>query len=368
MPTIGSRKKPISRHEVVRKNQAPDSGKHVLLESDGLLYEYSHDDDLFIANRLAKKMRAEIGWFEGITSHAPSVGSFYEALVETALREVLPGDLCVGTGFVYDSMRRRVSPQLDLIVYSNKKNSPIYQRSNFNILSARDVVSCVEIKKTLTSDVLKNVINKTLGENLGTSRLAVNGVQYINIFAFSSKISLKKIEEIIIEEIKEYVLNFKESIVEKQTIYYPIMQLTLPRVYLFDRTGYVNVHCKNSDKHCDISISTCRSSAGGHSLGEFIVSALSQDKNEQLFNHRNFLTFPLVDPVSTTLIKDVPIYTKVTMELLKVKYPREIEKIKSMGSDKERPYAALVSSGINFDKIKTLSDLEKTFGFQWLIH
>jgi hypothetical protein len=200
-------KSPIA--EEVLKSQSPNSGARAIFESDGMLHEYSHDDDLFIANRLARKMQAEIGWFEGITSHAPSVGSFYEALIESTLHEALPGNLTLGTGFVYDSLKREVSPQIDLIVYSSQEKAPIYQRNNFAIIGTDEVISCIEIKKTLTTSVLKYVIGKTIKVNMGTSPTAVTGVQFINIFAFSSKISLKKIESTITEEVKKYLSNFK---------------------------------------------------------------------------------------------------------------------------------------------------------------
>lgn len=360
-------KSPIA--EEVLKSQSPNSGAHIIFESDGMLHEYSHDDDLFIANRLARKMQAEIGWFEDITSHAPSVGSFYEALIESTLHEALPSNLTLGTGFVYDSLKREVSPQIDLIVYSSKEKAPIYQRNNFAIIETDEVVSCIEIKKTLTTSVLKNVIGKTIKVNMGTSPLAVTGVQFINIFAFSSKISLEKIECTIAEEVKKYLSNFRATTEGGENAFLTVMQLTLPRVYLFDRSGYVTTHCiYNDDEYCNISVSSCRSSAKNHSLGEFIVSATSRKPDEQAFNERNFLTFPLVQTISSTVIeKNVLIYTKVTMKYLEQIFPLDFKEIKNRTNKQRRRYSALIPSGMNLNKIDNLADLERKNGFQWLV-
>jgi hypothetical protein len=358
---------PIS--EKVLNNQSSNSGTHVLIEIDGLWHEYSHDDDLFIANRLARKMQAELGWFEDITSHAPSVGGFYEALIENTIHEALPSNLSLETGFVYDSLKRDVSPQIDLIVYSTENKPPIYKRDNFAIIGSEDVVSCIEIKKTLTTSVLKNVIRKTIGVNMGTSPLAVTGVQFINIFAFFSKISLKKIEQTIADEVKNYLSNFKVSTFGGEVAFMSVMKLTLPRVYLFDRSGYVTTHCTyRNDEYCNISVSSCRSSAKDHSLGEFIVSATSQEHEEQMFNERNFLTFPLVQPISSTVIeKNVPVYTKITMQYIEKRFPLDIKEFKSVVNNRRIPYAALIPSGMKLENIHTLADLERTKGFQWLL-
>jgi hypothetical protein len=87
-----------------------------------------------------------------------------------------------------------------------------------------------------------------------------------------------------------------------------------------------------------------------------------------MFNERNFLTFPLVQPISSTVIeKNVPVYTKITMEYIKKRFPLDIKEFKSVVNNRRRPYAALIPSGMKLENIHTLGDLERKKGFQWLL-
>ncbi len=350
------------------KNQSEDTGEKTLLKINGLFHEYSHDSDLFIADRLANKMRAEIGWFEKITNHGPSVGDFYEYLVQSALEEVLPDNLRLGTGFIYDSLKRLVSSQIDLIIYTDQEKAPIYKRGNFVVIDSKQVISCIEIKKTLTGAVLKKLIAATINANLGTSPLAMNGVQFLNIFAFSSKVSIEKVGNIIFSEIESHLSKFRSTTKSGKNANACIMHLVLPRIYFFDRTGYLTVHCKiNSQCLCDISVSVCASSLEGHSLGEFIVSSLSIKKNEQDLNERNFLTYPLVMSKSTKKISDIHLYKKISMSEIELNFPNDLLLIRNLINAGKKPYGMLVPAGLDINNFKNISNLLKIKGVAWLL-
>jgi hypothetical protein len=350
------------------KNQSHSSGESMLIEIGGLLHEYSHDDDLFVSHRLANKMRAELGWFEKISRHGPSVGDFYESLVRSALLEVMPSGLKLGTGFIYDSMTRRTSSQMDLIVYVDKERSPIYRRQEFVVVNADEVMAPIEIKKTLTIRNLRRVLASTMGQNLGTSPRTVPGVQFLNIFAFRSDISLEAVERVICEEFRKFSNRFLSRTRSGELAQIGIMHLVLPRVFFFDRTGYVSTHCRpGEDNFSEVSINVCRSSLEGHSLGEFIVSALSVNVEEQTINERNFLTFPLVQPVSQNiLVKNLPIFRRVSMVELIAAFPKEMQELKGKTVDGKKPYGAILLSTIEIGKVRSLYELERTKGFVWM--
>jgi hypothetical protein len=94
---------------VVLKNQAAPTGQHVLFESDGVLHFYPHVNQFPVSVRFDKRLRAELEWVEGFTSHAPSVGTHYEKILSDLIAELLPSTVKIGTGFVYDSLRETSS-------------------------------------------------------------------------------------------------------------------------------------------------------------------------------------------------------------------------------------------------------------------
>lgn len=59
---------------------------------DGLADEF-FEHELFLGERLSRRVRAEQNWFEKLVRHAPTVGTFYESLLRDILREVLPAKL-----------------------------------------------------------------------------------------------------------------------------------------------------------------------------------------------------------------------------------------------------------------------------------
>lgn len=353
--------------EDVVKNQSPPFGERIHLLIDGLLHEYFHDDDLFIVKRLVNKMRSELGWFETISSHGPSVGDFYEALLKSSLHEIIPSSLKVGTGFIYDSECRFTSPQIDLIIYKDSEKPPIYKRSDFVIIDSKSVVSCTEVKKTLTTSILKTVIRNYINSNLGMSPLAPRGIQFLNIFTFYSKISIEKIASIILNELTNFLNQTEVETKGGNKGYLFLEHLVLPNVFFLDRTGFISTNCfPISETQLKIVISINRSSLEGHSLGEFLVSARSF-QSEQKISEKNFLTYPLIMPEKQlALSKEISVWKKFTMDDLIELYPVEIGILQKISTKDKRPYGAYISSSItNLSGIK-LHDLEKSNGFKWL--
>jgi len=153
-------------HENVIRNQTPPIGQRLLLQLDGVAHEYFHDDKFQRTERFVKVLKADIGWIEQFVAHAPSVGNQYEHILRSLLKEYLPSCLQVGTGFVYDSRTRVSSPQMDIIVYSDSKISPIHRAGDFVIVDPAAVSSVCEVKKSLQLHDLDSLVDKTIGSNL----------------------------------------------------------------------------------------------------------------------------------------------------------------------------------------------------------
>ena len=115
--------------EVVHNQRSP-SGKAWLLEVDGLLHLYHHEDNLFLSDRFSRRLQAEQGWFEKLTSHAPTVGTFYEDALRAVVAEVLPTNLTAGTGFVFDPQTRNCSKQIDILIYDCTHVAPLFEGAN----------------------------------------------------------------------------------------------------------------------------------------------------------------------------------------------------------------------------------------------
>src|SRR5687768_10744289 len=67
--------------EAVLFNQAAPTGQRLIIEIDGVLHDYCHDESLDRAERFARILDAEMEWIEGFVSHAPSVGNHYESIL-----------------------------------------------------------------------------------------------------------------------------------------------------------------------------------------------------------------------------------------------------------------------------------------------
>lgn len=354
--------------DAVIRNQSPGTGESFFAEVDGLVHEYHHDDDLFIIERIANKMRSEAGWFEKITKHGPSIGDFYESLVKTAIQELLPGRLCLGTGFIFDSMRRLASSQIDFIVYSDEEHAPLYRRGDFVVVDCNQVISCAEIKKTLTTSNLKSVINKTIHLNLGSSELAAYGVQHLNIFAFSGNMSSKRAQKTIVSEVRKYLSKFHSRVEAGHGVKLGVMQLVLPQIFFFDRSEYIMTTCKiTSNGFCDIISDICDSSVEGHNLGEFISYLLYPNKTSPGFHRRDFLSFPIRSYESEVLIEDsVAIFRRLSMSEIVSLFPGEINKLQGVKINGRRPYAALIPAGIDTRQMRSLDDLLSVEKLHWL--
>ncbi len=95
-------------------------------------------------------------------AHWGEEGRFKEAVLKNVLRQFLPKNLSVGTGFIlkatgendYDNV---LSSQLDIIVYDNTL-PVLFSEGDFVITTLKNVKAIIEVKSRLTPTLLRNAI------------------------------------------------------------------------------------------------------------------------------------------------------------------------------------------------------------------
>jgi len=92
----------------------------------------------------------------GLLEHNVMIGSAREFLVKRVLKSVLPSIIHTGSGRIIDS-KNNCSKQIDIIIYDSR--FPIFEiESGIGLYLIEGVISCIEIKSTLT----KTELNKAL--------------------------------------------------------------------------------------------------------------------------------------------------------------------------------------------------------------
>ena len=355
--------KPIP--EVVLRNQAPPTGQRVLLEVDGIVSEYAHVDNYERAEHFDARLRAEIDWIEKFTVHAPSIGTHYEKILSDLVSEYLPSSVNVGTGFIYDSLREMVSPQIDLLCYNDKSASPIYQRGDFVIVQPDKVMAACEVKKTLKCSDLKAWIKKTIGCNMGTKASNPRGVQDMSIFAYSCHAKTKTILQNVAEATKEFLNNFVTKTKGGSLVLLAIQQLCLPAIYLHDREEFVSVSVERKlpdSMAGQVRITTLKSD-GPYGISPFLgsLSTIADSYIDANRDHCSSFLKEIVDEI----ILDVPLMLSSYMgstELIR-HFPEAKPILR-----KNKAYGVRFSSFEDPVKHENLDSFTGLVGFSWCIN
>jgi hypothetical protein len=354
--------KPIP--EVVRRNQAPPTGQRVLLEVDGIVSEYAHVDNYERAEHFDARLRAEIDWIERFTSHAPSIGTHYEKILSDLVSEYLPSSVNVGTGFIYDSLRETVSPQIDLLCYNDQSVSPIYQRDDFIIVQPEMVMAVCEVKKTLKCNDLKSLIKKTMGCNMGTMVSKPRGVQDMSIFAYSCPAKTKTIVQNVAEATEEFLSNFVTRTKGGDLALLGIRQLCLPSIYMHDREEFVSVSVERKLPNSiegQVRITTLKSS-GPNGISPFLGS-LSTITDSYIGANRDHCSSFLQEIVDEKAL-DVPVMLLSYMGSTElIRYFPEARSILR----KNKAYGVHFSSFEDPGKHGNLDSFTGVVGFSWCI-
>ena len=358
--------KPIDERAL--NNQAPPTGQRVILQDkSGIIHQHFHEDRCDRAVRFGRILDAEIEWIEKFTSHAPTVGNHYESILRDLLTEYLPSSVCVGTGFVYDSMRQKCSPQIDILVYKDSQQSPIHRRGEFVIVDPNSVIGVCEVKKELTTSDLSSCIRKMINHNLGQRSTRPYGVQRMGVFAFKCRTSTQKLAEKIRDEVNTFLNSFRTSNRRKEQAFILMFQMTLPAIYLRDREEYISVDVRvdqDNPLHARIFVEVLQG-AGSNGISPLLNSMNTQSKHgDPVF--RDFVSSYLVE-----VVKELPVECPVVLrrrissaELVR-RFPDGKEILSDQSVRGNQPYGAIISSFIDIDAYTSLHTLMNEESVHW---
>lgn len=358
-------KAPVS-HYILRGSRTPN-GTRVIGESDGFLEEYVHNPGLFIGERQSRRLKAETGWFEKLVKHAPSVGTFYEDALRTLVAEHLNSDRTIGTGFVFDPLTRSASKQIDLLIFNRSKSSPYYASSNFFIVHPETVVSLSEVKKSLSSNLIRTLIRDTLNHYTGSHQSLPKNANHLHVFSYQCNLSPKTIMKTIASALQAAMRQMSSETQGGHEVRFYQFGITLPCFYFLDMNSFF-VTSLDPHKEDDASFAlliTEYASHTGDSLPEYLDS-MSSNKFSGL-NDDSLMSPALRHQVSTVALEDpVFLYQRVSMRELAERFPLDIDQIKSsrcVGS--RRPFAAIVPSRYKLEDLSSFSALVGLPGVEW---
>lgn len=110
-------------------------------------------------NTIKDRVRNLIG-----DAHWGEEGRFKEAVLKNILRQFLPKNLSVGTGFILKANGNNdrdniLSSQLDVIVYDNTL-PVLFSEGDFVITTLKNVRAIIEVKSRITSGTFRNVVQQ----------------------------------------------------------------------------------------------------------------------------------------------------------------------------------------------------------------
>lgn len=93
-----------------------------------------------------------------IVTHNPSRGTFAESLLCNVIAEFLPQRYAAATGFIMSRPQR--SKQVDIIIYDQMTESPVFRDGGFVVLTPGAAKLAVEVKSSLTGSAKNGEIEK----------------------------------------------------------------------------------------------------------------------------------------------------------------------------------------------------------------
>ena len=357
--------RPLSKAALA--NQAAPTGQHVLFESnDGVIHLYPHVDQFPVAERFDKRLRAELEWVERFTSHAPSVGTHYERILSDLITEMLPSNVKIGTGFVYDSLREISSPQIDILCYRDDVVAPLYKRGDFVILQPAAVLFICEVKKNLTAADLSKLIRKTIGCNMGTHRSCPGGVQRMAVFAYSCSVSTATLVRHVSQAIEQFLADFRMCTKGGKTGFVGIEQLSVPEVFILGRDEHLSTQMRQEDTQtlrASTSIEVLNS-GGVPGISPFLASLLNAINSQSGMMRRDHIASGLFEVISEAKLSvSVSLVQRICSDELLALFADSKKLLKANCA-----YGAVYKSFNNPRDYSSLAAFSKTKGFQWLCY
>jgi hypothetical protein len=269
---------------------------------------------------------------------------------------------------VYDTERRIHSRQLDILVYDDTEEAPLYRNREFVVVAPEILISAAEIKKTLSLKDVRAVTRSTINARLGTHKSLPKNVQFINVFTYSSRHQTKAIASCLAEEVTQHLAEFHAKTISGSKAMIAALSIVLPRIYFLDRPEFIETNLVPlSDGMGKITVEVLEPVDAGlkDSLNEFISAMLPSTRVSDL--QPNLRSVPLRRPkYALDIGSPIMLLSKISVKELALRFPKERDALMRVTIRGERPYAALTSSFLDWSKISGLRELHRTRGFVWL--
>lgn len=255
------------------------------------------------SNRINDKIRSDYGVIEEIIKHGPSIGNYYERILASNLGEYLPSRWKIGTGFVFDDVELRTSPQIDIIVYDDNTLAPIFRVGDLVVVRPEQVIGIIEVKKKLTLRDVDDLVDKYVFSNAGAEFGVNKGIQVLNIFSYERATSLKKYYERTIAALERNLAQIKNP--DNPGMLKAVRTITVPRLYFLDTDQFIDtILNKDNLRHSiRVSLEGILYSSGGASdlFSRFVWSSGLEPLHKVLFS-----TIGLYKPIADHRI-DTPV-------------------------------------------------------------
>lgn len=134
-----------------------------------------------------------------LISHGPEQGRSLEGEVAAVIREILPAEYGVGTGFIvyHGDEGPQLSPQLDIIIFDAIRGGPLGQIASCQVYPIEVVYAYIEVKSSLSipgpnSKVRSNSLQACMDQNNRIREIRKR--LYWSVYQFGSPSSFEPVE------------------------------------------------------------------------------------------------------------------------------------------------------------------------------
>ncbi|KGD63508.1 hypothetical protein Y5S_03144 [Alcanivorax nanhaiticus] len=344
--------------------QSP-AGQCMVLQdsSSGLLHKVYWNEEDFLAKRFKRKIESETNWFESIITHAPTIGSFYENLLRSTIKEYAPTNNKIGTGFVYDSSRNKHGKQIDVLVFDDSDRSVVYRSDEFVVVNPGSVISAIEVKKTLNPTNLKDVVRSSFYSNLGTSNSRLKNIQNLRIFSYSLSCKKDTIVKALVEVLAECVSSLEISAEDGRSGLLPITYCSLPELYFLDEDFYVTTELVRIEgKHFKVQV-IVEKAPGSQSMGRLLDSVVRENPEKILPHEKSYLARP-IKPIPDVIDVEGDLYLVDVYSLHELihEYPESKQKVEALEINGAKPISLHVPKGIKVSGFESVGHFFRDSG------
>ncbi|MGJ0506072.1 MAG: DUF6602 domain-containing protein [Methylocystis sp.] len=354
--------------EKIAKSLGEPKGKGLLIKTDGVHSVYYLEDDLFIGERLSQRLRSELGWFEKLVQHRPTIGTFYEDVLRALLNEHLPTNLKAGTGFIFDPEKENNSKQLDILLYKDFESAPLYRRGDFVVIQPRLAHSQSEVKKRLRLQDVKDIIRATTGSWFGRHPLDPPRCSRLCVFAYSSSSKTSSVFDTIVQELQAFFSDYVSFTVGGNKAHIGISGLVLPSFHFFDRSDYVTTRVRKREKSnlFDVVVSQFEAS-GKDGLNDYLDEMLCLRRNLADIQDRDFRTYGLRNVLrEETLNEGVFLIQRISMIEILRSFPRDRNEIRSFQINGRIPYEVVLPASLELASFEDFRALTRERSAEWI--